>query len=64
MKKGARDNEGGEAKNSPESGPLGGDESFGYAPMGEVTKNTTPRPGRKSETWATRGSPSGDSGDY
>jgi hypothetical protein len=38
------------ARKSPESGPMGGDESPGHAPMGEATKSTTRRPGRKSKT--------------
>ena len=48
-KKKGEGHEGGEAE-SPASGPMGGDESPGHAPMGEATKNTTPRPGPKSET--------------
>jgi hypothetical protein len=46
-----------EAAKSPESGPLGGDEVPGHAPMGEATKNTTRRSGRKSTTSATRRTP-------
>ncbi len=47
------------ANNSPESGPLGGDESPGHAPMGGGDQQHNRRPGRKSTTWATRGTPRG-----
>ena len=51
------------AKNSPESGPLGGDESPGHAPMGGGDQQHNTKAGSKVEDVGDEKDPSGDSGD-
>lgn len=51
------------AKNSPESGPLGGDESPGHAPMGGGDQKHDTKAGSKVHDVGDEKDPSGDSDD-
>ena len=51
------------AKKSPESGPLGGDESPGHAPMGGGDQKHHTQAGAKVRDVGDERDPSGDSGD-
>ena len=51
------------AKKSPESGPLGGDESPGHAPMGGGDQKHNTKAGSKVRDVGDERDPSGDSGD-
>ena len=50
------------AKKSPESGPLGGDESPGHAPMGGGDQKHNTKAGSKVRDVGDERDPSGDSG--
>ena len=51
------------AKKSPESGPLGGDESPGHAPMGGGDQKHDTKAGSKVHDVGDEKDPSGDGGD-
>jgi hypothetical protein len=52
-----------EAAKSPESGPLGGDEGPGHAPMGGGDQKHNTKAGSKVHDVGDERDPSGDSGD-